>query len=364
MSCTTVEEVARLKTTDAFVIASGNGRRLNLESVDCLDVQGYDSEQTKPQTASITCAVILASYGNDYKISANITYSAPIPSDWLPDTDIETAMRFVREASFDVTVRDVALFKVRRPVMNLQGSRGAALSNIEPLDVARIIKHKMLGELPSDTGFDDYLASEIDTIFRDVLFHKITTQIGKYATSARATKDIVGGMSKKVSAAISGGLDYQLLTTDSEQDYNPLVCAQKSARLTVALSGLMMYEAGYNIKVDMVFTSKYPDATPPFTKDRDIRKFLDKADFSCRVVHAELLRNADLKKPPSTGEFLEWARAFNKEEAKKSFAYALNNPNQVSGQMFAKAIDELLKASKQSIAARMKYGSLHRLDTI
>lgn len=365
MSDTIANIVTELKNSEAYSIVNGNNRGMNLQSIELLSITGFDPETDHPQTCSIKSLVTLTNYSSDYKITANVIYSAAIPADWSADTTLDETSKFAREHDFDISVEDARLYRLETPVINLLGGWSTALHSVDLPAVEQVLLHKLLGNMPSDVGLDNYLVSEINSIIRNRLFEKFMMQVGSYPTSIEATNRILRGSNGAITSMIHGGLDYRFLTNTIENHPNDVAIShQQAAYLQVALRGLFVYDAGYEISVYMVYRTDYPNNMPPPQKNRDIRKFLDTANFDCKVIKADISRNHTNPDMISTENYLSIARVFDKDEACSQVQAALNDPSKLGDNAFGRAVHEMIDISKQSIGNRIKSGGLTRLDVI
>ena len=265
-----------------LAILNNDHRRLNLESIELIDIQGFDSELSEPQTASLTYQMVFGSYYSRHLIHTTATYSAPMPADWTVDTDLSTLDEFVRSTSFDITVTDSKL-TVLEPAAFDSHTRQTFDINFDSRRLNEVIKLKLKGESPSSYGFDVNLVAEISGIVRNRLRDKLYMQVGRNPTSVSKTVDIVNGMGKGIQSAIKYGLNYKLvMTPDDTIQYDH---SKPSVRLI--LSAVLIYEVGYNLSFDASVSApiSFTSLTP-----RNIKKFLDTMDSSYKVHEVRISR--------------------------------------------------------------------------
>lgn len=359
MSVYSEEEIEKVKGLHEFELVTGGGRRLNLYGIELIDIVGYnpDIPSNQPQVAVITCKVDIGSYGDDWKMASYATYSAPIPSEWSNDTDIQTLSDFAMKGAFDITVSDSVIVKSKGMDYEVMDAPRQNIHMVSSEAINEVVKHKLLGNLPSSKGFDDSLIDQINTIIRSRLFNKLMMQVGEHRISAAITKEMVEGVSGGVEALSNGVQDYRFLTTSNEGYHVAPFLKLKS-------SMVLKYEAGYMIYIDTIYHTDYPHATPVPTKPAKIKSFIDNANFDLNVIKVTLGINKDVTNGSliTKDDYLTLARAFDGDEARKLIQLALTKPNEIENKTLAKAISELFEKANKSIAYRIKNIGECRLD--
>lgn len=360
-------KVRALKDLHGYAVVTGNGRRMNLESIKLLDIKGFHAAPNNPdpQVASITCQINLKNYGNASAMQATVTYSAPIPDSLIGTRDVQLLSDFAEKGVFDITVAEARKIRAEGFDYEVVGDRRTHLNGITADTMNEIIKHKLLGHLPASNGFDDSLVAEINDIIRSRLFEKLMMQADDRPTSTIVTKDIIDGFGKPIKALSAGAQNYRFLTTKSEGKYEPIYNPDLPPHLQLTVSTLLEYEAGYIVYIDTVHKALYPYGTPAPTKDKDINKFLETAQFDLDVVKISLGINNEVNNVNSIStSYHSLSHGFDADFAAKYVQELLRNPADIRNKYLSDAVAELLSKSKQSIIHRIKYVGDRRLDTV
>ena len=360
-------ELKKLKDLRGYDLVNGGGRRMNLEGIELISIKGFHAEPNnpEPQVAHITCQLNLKSYANAWKMQATVTYSAPIPDALVGTFSVQALSDYAKKTIFDITVTDSKVVASHRCDYEAVGDVSSHLGGIMADDINAIIKHKLLGNLPTSRGFDDSLVAEINDIIRERLFNKLMMQADKRPTSTMITKDIIRGLHQPMEAFVCGAQNYRFLTTKNEVEYNPSMNPELSPYLQLTVSTMLKYEAGYIIYIDTIYRTSYPYATPAPSNPKDIDNFLKKTTFDFNVIKVTFGINNDAKTPNLENKpYHSLSDAFDKDYAASYIQELLNDPSKAFNKVLSNALEDMLVKSKVSIGHRIKYAGERRLDTL
>lgn len=365
-----LEEVEKVKALHGFDVINGNGRRINLDGIQLIEIQGFNIDMPeKPKIMSITCQLNLSSYGGVWRTHSTVTYSAPIPADWSHETGVYVLSEYIKRGVFDIEVKDSRVVKAKEPYYQPVGGWNQYVGALTPDTVDQVVRHKLLGNLPSKKGFDNSLVEEINDIIRTRLFNKVLNQLGSHPTSVALTREAINGMGLPIqgqTSCLPSKSNYEFMTTKSLSCQDPLVDHDDSPYLQIVVSSVLEYEAGYMIYIDTFYKAMYPYATPKPTDDAHILQALKTARFDTKVVKVSFgINNPAIDQgdhPDAINNYKTLSAAFDVDEAARIIQNLLVRPEDSENEALYGAIKDIIEKSERYFCNEIKHGGLRCLE--